>query len=72
MISQGVKLTRLSFSTQDAWVRYAAETSKIREVLLVLDCLNQMGNTEARNDFLNGTNGAVKLTEDDLKILDDL
>ncbi|KAF9824226.1 hypothetical protein SFRURICE_019906 [Spodoptera frugiperda] len=57
---------------KDAWVRYAAETSKIREVLLVLDCLNQMGNTEARNDFLNGTNGAVKLTEDDLKILDDL
>ncbi|XP_021191817.3 caprin homolog [Helicoverpa armigera] len=57
---------------KDAWVRYAAETSKIREVLLVLDCLNQMGNTEARNDFLNGTNGAVKLTEEDLKILDDL
>ncbi|KAF9412975.1 hypothetical protein HW555_008672 [Spodoptera exigua] len=57
---------------KDAWVRYAAETSKIREVLLILDCLNQMGNTEARNDFLNGTNGAAKLTEEDLKILDDL
>lgn len=32
----------------------------------------QMGNTEARDDFLNGTNGAAKLTEEDLKILDDL
>ncbi|CAB3228468.1 unnamed protein product [Arctia plantaginis] len=57
---------------KDAWVRYAAETNKIREVLLILDCLNQMGNTEARNDFLTGSNGAVKLTEEDLKILDDL
>lgn len=53
-------------------MRYAAETSKIREVLLILDCLNQMGNTDARNDFLNGSNGAVKLSEEDLKILDDL
>ncbi|CAH2269872.1 jg21703 [Pararge aegeria aegeria] len=57
---------------KDAWVRYTAETNKIREVLLVLDCLMQMGNTEAREDFLNGTNGAAKLTEQDLKILDDL
>ncbi|XP_075973014.1 cell cycle associated protein caprin family member [Anticarsia gemmatalis] len=57
---------------KEAWVRYAAETNKIREVLLILDCLNQMGSAEARNDFLNGTNGAVKLTEADLKILDDV
>lgn len=53
-------------------MRYAADTNKIREVLLILDCLMQMGNSEARDDFLNGTNGAVKLTEEDLKILDDL
>ncbi|XP_026747273.1 caprin homolog [Trichoplusia ni] len=59
-------------TSKEAWVRYAADTNKIREVLLILDCLVQMGNTEARNDFLNGTNGAVKLTEEDLKILDDL
>ncbi|XP_023942768.1 caprin homolog [Bicyclus anynana] len=57
---------------KDAWVRYTAETNKIREVLLVMDCLMQMGNSEAREDFLNGTNGAAKLTEEDLKILDDL
>ncbi|XP_053600168.1 caprin homolog [Plodia interpunctella] len=57
---------------KDAWVRSAAETNKIREVLLILDCLTQMGSNEARDDFLNGTNGAAKLTEDDLRILDDL
>lgn len=32
----------------------------------------QMGSADARTDFINGTNGAAKLTEDDLKILDDL
>lgn len=53
-------------------MRSAADTSKIREVLLVLDCLMQMGHSEARDDFLNGANGAVKLSEADLKILDDL
>ncbi|KAL4714429.1 hypothetical protein ACJJTC_017724 [Scirpophaga incertulas] len=57
---------------KEAWVRYAAETNKIREVLLILDCLMQMGNSEARDDFLNGSNGAIKLSEEDLKILDDL
>ncbi|CAH0397513.1 unnamed protein product [Chilo suppressalis] len=57
---------------KEAWVRYAADTNKIREVLLILDCLTQMGNSEARDDFLNGTNGATKLSEEDLKILDDL
>lgn len=57
---------------QETWIRYAADTNKIREVLLILDCLTQMGNSEARDDFLNGTNGAAKLTEEDLKILDNL
>ncbi|KAM3968333.1 LOW QUALITY PROTEIN: caprin family member [Aphomia sociella] len=57
---------------KEAWVRYAAETNKIREVLLILDCLMQMGNNEARVDFLSGSNGAAQLTEEDLKILDDL
>lgn len=41
-------------------------------MLLVQDCLSQMGSDKAREDFLAGTNGAVKLTEDDLKYLDNL
>lgn len=57
---------------KDAWVRYSVETNKIREVLLILDCLAQMGNNEAREDFLNGSNGAAKLTAGDMKILDNL
>lgn len=40
--------------------------------MLVQDCLTQMGSDKAREDFLAGTNGAAKLTEDDLKYLDDL
>ncbi|XP_045492281.1 caprin-1 [Colias croceus] len=57
---------------RELWVRYTADTNKIREVLLILDCLMQMGSTEVRDDFLNGANGAAKLTEDDLRILDEL
>ena len=31
-----------------------------------------MGTQSVRDDFINGVNGAVKMTEDDLKFLDDL
>ncbi|GBP39113.1 Caprin homolog [Eumeta japonica] len=57
---------------KEAWVRIAAETSKMRDLLIIIDCLTQMGSPEAREDFLKGANGAVKLTEEDLKILDDI
>ncbi|KAF5308890.1 hypothetical protein FQR65_LT00590 [Abscondita terminalis] len=49
-----------------------SELAKIREVLLVQDALNQMGQDSIREDFLLGQNGAANLTESDLKILDDL
>ncbi|CAK1551874.1 unnamed protein product [Leptosia nina] len=57
---------------RDIWIRYTADTTKIREVILILDCLVLLGKSEVREDFLNGNNGAAKLTEDDLRILDDL
>lgn len=49
-----------------------AELAKVREVLLVQDALNQMGQDTIREDFLVGRNGAASLTESDLKLLDDL
>ena len=49
-----------------------SELSKIREVLLVQDALNQMGQDNIREDFLLGQNGAANLTDADLKLLDDL
>jgi len=44
----------------------------LREILLVQDALNQMGNEIVRDDFLNGRNGAAQLTENELKYLVDL
>lgn len=49
-----------------------SELAKIREVLLVQDALNQMGQDSIREDFLLGQNGAANLIESDLKLLDDL
>ncbi|KAF5302321.1 hypothetical protein FQA39_LY10360 [Lamprigera yunnana] len=49
-----------------------SELAKIREVLLVQDALNQMGQESIREDFLLGQNGAANLTNSDLKMLDDL
>jgi caprin-1 len=57
---------------KEAAVKYQAELARLREILLVQDALNQMGNETVRDDFLNGRNGAAQLSETDLKLLDDL
>ncbi|XP_046430418.1 caprin homolog [Neodiprion fabricii] len=57
---------------KEALERVQQDVAKVRDVLLVQDCLTQMGSDKAREDFLAGTNGAAKLTEDDLKYLDEL
>ncbi|CAG9861727.1 unnamed protein product [Phyllotreta striolata] len=57
---------------KEAAAKYQAELARLREILLVQDALNQMGNENVREDFLQGRNGAAQLTETDLKLLDDL
>ncbi|RZB77496.1 caprin -like [Asbolus verrucosus] len=57
---------------KEAAAKNQAELARLREILLVQDALNQMGNESVRDDFLNGRNGAAQLTEADLKLLDDL
>ncbi|XP_028143558.2 caprin homolog [Diabrotica virgifera virgifera] len=57
---------------KEAAAKYQAELARLREILLVQDALNQMGNETVREDFLQGRNGAAQLTESDLKLLDDL
>lgn len=50
--------------------RQANDLARIKEVLLIQNVLNQIGNDTVREDFLNGRNGAVKLTETDLQLFD--
>lgn len=57
---------------KEAAARCASELAKVREVLLVQDALNQMGQDSVRNDFLNGSNGATTLVQSDLDLLDEL
>jgi caprin-1 len=57
---------------KEAAAKNQAELARLREILLVQDALNQMGNEAVREDFLHGKNGAAQLTESELKLLDDL
>ncbi|KAJ8922765.1 hypothetical protein NQ315_007800 [Exocentrus adspersus] len=57
---------------KEATVKYQSDLARLREILLVQDALNQMGNDNVREDFLHGRNGAAQLSESDLKLLDDL
>lgn len=52
---------------KEAAARSQQELAKIREVLLVQDALQQLGNDSTREDFLVGRNGAATLSEEDLK-----
>ncbi|KAK6631178.1 hypothetical protein RUM43_014274 [Polyplax serrata] len=57
---------------KDAQDKFVAETNKIKLVLQIQDILENMGVKNAQEDFLAGKNGAIQLTEADLKVLDDL
>ncbi|KAK4291535.1 hypothetical protein Pmani_035645 [Petrolisthes manimaculis] len=46
------------------------EISKIKEILKIQEVLQQMGQEEARTDFLAGSNGAVEITAEKLESLD--
>lgn len=58
---------------RDAVIRAQQDTAKVREVLIVQDALKQLNSdAEVREDFLSGTNGAVKLEVDDVELLEKL
>ncbi|OAD57644.1 Caprin like protein [Eufriesea mexicana] len=66
-VKQQKKLAR-----KEAIERMQQDIAKVREVLLIQDALMNMGTESVREDFLAGKNGAVKLSEQDLKYLDSL
>ncbi|XP_014213219.1 caprin homolog isoform X2 [Copidosoma floridanum] len=66
-IKQQKKLAR-----KEAAERMQQDIAKVREVLLIQDTLMNMCAQGVREDFLNGTNGAIKLLEEDFQFLDSL
>ncbi|XP_054719925.1 caprin-1-like isoform X2 [Uloborus diversus] len=52
--------------------RQQLELQRIKEIIVYQDLLTSMGGEDVRQDFLNGTNGAVKLSEEELNSLDEL
>ncbi|XP_035726319.1 caprin homolog [Vespa mandarinia] len=65
-VKQQKKLAR-----KEAVERTQQDIAKVKEVLLIQDILTSMSTSTVREDFLAGTNGAVKMSEDDLKYIDD-
>ncbi|KAL0268408.1 UNVERIFIED_CONTAM: hypothetical protein PYX00_010366 [Menopon gallinae] len=57
---------------KEAQERFLADAKKVRQVLIIQEVLQNMGDEAAKKDFLAGKNGAPMLTETDLKTLDDL
>ncbi|XP_055385617.1 caprin homolog [Condylostylus longicornis] len=55
---------------KEAILRAQAETAKIREVLTIQNILVAFSDENIRNDFLNGVNGAVKLEQSDLNVME--
>jgi len=52
--------------------RVQTEIGRIRDLLRLQDILSSLGNDAVRKDFLNGSNGAIKLSESELQKLDEL
>lgn len=71
VIQEAAKLQK-KVAKRELLERQQQELQRIKEVLLIQDILNSMGGDEVRKDFLSETNGAVKLTEDELNGLDEL
>ncbi|PSN46062.1 hypothetical protein C0J52_07679 [Blattella germanica] len=57
---------------KEALERAQQELAKVKEILMIQDVLQNMGQENVREDFLAGRNGAALLGEEDLKYLDDL
>lgn len=57
---------------KDESLKKQSETAKIREVLIIQDILNQLRDDDIRKNFIDGTNGACKLDEEQLALLDKL
>ncbi|RWS24540.1 caprin-like protein [Leptotrombidium deliense] len=52
--------------------RQQQEAERLKTVLMFQDLLNAFGTDETKNDFRNGTNGAIVLSEEKLDQLDEL
>ncbi|XP_012224442.1 caprin homolog [Linepithema humile] len=64
-VKQQKKLAR-----KEAVERMQQDIAKVKEALLIQHILVNIGTSSVRDDFLHGKNGAVKLSEEELKYLE--
>lgn len=71
-LSNNAEKEQKKLARREAILRSQAEILKIREVLTIQNILMQFADATVREDFLSGTNGATKLEENDLNLLEKL
>ncbi|GAB6033232.1 hypothetical protein CHUAL_012836 [Chamberlinius hualienensis] len=71
-ISQDAAKVQKKQAKRELMEQQAKETVKVREVLMINNVLSTMGDEKIRDDFLNGRDGAVTLSEESLQRLDSL
>ncbi|XP_071809355.1 uncharacterized protein [Asterias amurensis] len=69
-MSETTKVSKKQVKRENA-LKHEQELRKIQDVILLNSILNTLGMDHIRNDFLEGKNGAVKLTEDQVNHLDE-
>lgn len=57
---------------RSVFIRAQQENAKIREVLIIQNVLKRFTEASVREDFLQGTNGACKIADSDLLLLEQL
>lgn len=57
---------------RSVFIRAQQENAKIREVLIIQDVLKRLTEESVRDDFRNGTNGACKIADSDILLLEQL
>lgn len=57
---------------RSVFIRAQQENAKVREVLIIQDVLKRFTEDNVRDDFRNGTNGACKIADSDLLLLEQL
>ncbi len=68
-MTETTKVSKKQVKRENA-LKHEHELRKIQDVILLNNILNTLGMDHIRNDFLEGKNGAVKLTEDQVNHLD--
>lgn len=72
MLQYVINIFDYVFVLKDEATKRQAEVNKIREVLIIQDVLSLLEDEDVRQDFVKEQNGACKVEQSELEVLDKL